>query len=131
MKTLLALAGLLLMPTAKATESLDTGRMVAVLRALENGPSDNPWQFREPTWRAYSKVPLHTASILEHRRVAWMFTQTCIRQCLSLDLPITARNVALLFSAGYRNVLESTLTDKQRDYAQRAANLYNDQTFHP
>lgn len=129
MKTILALAGLLLMPTAKATESLDTGRMVAVLKALENGPSDNPWQFREPTWRAYSKVPLHTASLAEHRRVAWLFTQACIRQCHSLDLPITPEWCARLWNAGFGTVRDSRMTEAQRKFGDRAAALYHDKTF--
>lgn len=131
MKTLLALAGLLLMPNAKATESLDTGRMVTVLRALENGPSDNPWQFREPTWRAYSKAPLHTASLAEHRRVAWLFAQECIRQCHALDLPISPEWVARLWVAGFGTVRDSRMTAAQRDYGTRAANLYADKTFQP
>lgn len=118
-------------PMNAQTESLDVGRMVAVLKALENGPSDNPWQFSEATWAAYSKVPKHTASPQEHRRVAWVFTSACVRQAHSLDLPISPKWVACLWNAGYGTVRDSKMTADQREFGARAANLYADKSFNP
>lgn len=131
----LALAGVLAAaPGSSAmnqSEPLDISRMVAVLRSLENGPESNPWQFTGRTWATVSKVPMRDAGPAEHRRAAWLHVQACVRSAQFLDLPLSAKWVGVIWHAGVGTVQSSRLTAAQRDFGDRAANLYADPSFMP
>lgn len=136
MKILPLLFALVLPISARAAggplgDSLDVGRMSAVLRSMENGPKSDPWQITDAVWNRYSKQKKTRADEYEHQRVAWQFLSECARQAVHLDLPITPYNVASLWRAGYGAVQGHSMTKAEKFFAERASNLYNDKSFKP
>ena len=121
---------------------LDNVKLVAAIRLTEawDGHSEGragergPSQIKLITWKQHTKAPwahavYHTAGDrIEYREVelahaAW------IRDVLESKrhpMPQTAYQFALIWRAGYRNVLKGNVTAQEIDYAERCANCYRE-----
>lgn len=115
------------MSTLLAIAALSVGVLTDCLRELERGPSSNPWQIKPATWRDYSALPMHRATIHTHRSVAQAHVTRIIARYLpALGLPETPENVALVWNAGFGTVEKRRTTRAQRDFATRVGNLYRE-----
>jgi len=90
-----------------------------------------PWQMKASTWHQYSKenMPYSERSWrnwTEAQRVLQEHASWIMDRMETLETPRTAYIFALIWKVGYGNFKRGRITEADRDYAQRAENLYLD-----
>ncbi|HVW20848.1 MAG TPA: hypothetical protein VHC86_06500 [Opitutaceae bacterium] len=138
-----ALRALLFAPVlsalSPAAQAAQAGARWATLEAIHNleNPYDRstpgpygelgPYQFREATWRRYSREPFsHALNRCSSDQVAIACYEQLKAVLARHGYPATAYNIALAWNGGVGAVLGRHPSHAARDYAERAANLAAD-----
>lgn len=121
---------------AHATDTVDLGRLVDCIAAVENAKTTHigkagersRYQITEAIWRQYSDKDFHLASsqdpicLYEAREVAFQHVRWL---SLTLDRP-TVYRIALAWNAGFHAAQSGNVSNASVSYARRATNLYNE-----
>ncbi len=85
------------------------------------------YQFKPSVWNQYSHVPMKDASPAEIERVAIAHYKWCLAvmpvRNKELKLMPLAYRIALVWNAGYGNIVNNKVLPRHRDYAHRVQNL--------
>lgn len=127
---ILILVGLLLFATilnasqkqqAALSEELNIGLMIRSLESVENWDGKTRGAARE--WGSLQmKPPIYARYWFDKPG----YIKQLIKEAHQMDLPVTPYFIALLHNAGGPAVYNGTTTPAKRDFAQRAANLYEE-----
>ena len=136
MKLLPLLLLLSLLPPCSAAAATDDQVAEGIRQAEASGwwqvgraGDRGEWQIRRGTWRQFSSQPFSWASSVlperraEARRVALAYVRWIRARLPELGLPDTPHCVALVWNAGYGHALRREFTERNYDFARRAATL--------
>jgi hypothetical protein len=115
---------------------LDNDKLLKAIEETEDWDGESvgaageagPWQMLPSTWREYSSEPFpysgvkwrgHEAQRVVHEHASWIRDQMEKRR-----LPQTAYTFALFWKAGDGRVLRNAARRVDKEYAERAANIY-------
>jgi hypothetical protein len=84
------------------------------------------FQFRKATWEEWSDVPFRRAprDEVEADRVFEKHARWIVGALEGLGLEVSVASVAIMWNAGYGNVMHGRVPDSSLDYALRVENLY-------
>ncbi|MDE2104589.1 MAG: hypothetical protein KGL39_45560 [Patescibacteria group bacterium] len=119
---------------AHASAPIDYDRLLWAIRQVEECPGRpigkhgerGPWQIKYAVWRETTDRPFSEAFTPEiAREVAAKRLRNLRTALLTRHLPLTVRNLALMWNAGaYAVICHRIQPQHVKDYAERVENLY-------